>query len=259
MKHLSIAKKDDFSPYGCPEGTSSIRTWCASLISHHLCMVTGSCCVSQTWGQRNTRSWARLSQHQIPGTSGQCRDSFSSGERQRGQAGRKEPFSTFSCLYSWALFQKHQCSALDKIFYIFFSRLATGRLPLAADLSAQEDRKYRADHSWSVKPKIKIKYTQCQLPTLRLSKENPPLNRGIKNICFTNPRSPLACLAITAQEIRSGLGPLISHLLLSFRNMTNLMLKTPSQQETWVNTRGKTGKRTNQKHPPHLLVFLKIC
>lgn len=174
-----------------------------------------------------------------------------------GTGREKGAIQHFLLLYSWALFQKHQCSALDKIFYIFFSRLATGRLPLAADLSAQEDRKYRADHSWSVKPKIKIKYTQCQLPTLGLSKENPPLNRGIKNICFTNPRSPLACLAITAQEIRSGLGPLISHLLLSFRNKTNLMLKTPSQQETWVNTRGKTGKRTNQKHPPPPPCFLK--
>lgn len=269
MKHLSIAKKTNFSPFGCPEGTSSIRTWSASLTSHHLCMITGSCCVSQTWGQRNTRSWARLSQHQIPGTRGQCRDSFSSGESQRGQVGRKEPFSNFSCLYSWVLFQKHQCSALDKIFHIFFSCLATGRLSLAADLSAQEkDRKYRADHSWRVKPKIKIKYIQChkikyihcQLPTLGLSKQKTPLNRGIKNICFTDPRGPLACLHIAAQEIRSGLGLLISYLLLSFKNMTNLMLKTPSQQETWVNTRGKTGKRTNQKHrPPHLLVFLKIC
>lgn len=59
------------------------------------------------------------------------------------------------------------------------------------------------------------------------------LNRGLKNVCFTDLKAPLGCLCIVAQEIGSGLGLLISHLLLSFKNMTtSLMLKTPKQQET---------------------------
>lgn len=146
------------------------RDMCTSPTAHCLCMVTGTHCAS--------RHGARAEQGPEPGFASttslaqgnNAGNSFSPEESQMGQAERKEALQQFSCLYTWALFHKCQWSPLDKILFVlfFFVCLATGSLPSATDLSAQDkDRKCRADHSWQVKSKIKIKYVQFQLPTLR--------------------------------------------------------------------------------------------
>lgn len=88
-----------------------------------------------------------------------------------GRAGRKEAIQQFLLPFYLSTLSETPVLCSRQDFLYFFFHLATGRLPLTTDLSTQDrDRKYRADHSRRVKPEIEIKYIQCQLPTLRLSK-----------------------------------------------------------------------------------------
>lgn len=149
------------------------------------------------------------------------------------------PFGSFSCCYTWALLQKHQCFTLGEIFF------------------SQKLHKMRTEDMELTIHKI---YTvlAVNIEVEQVRKGKKPLNRRVGNVFLTDFKGPLGCLSIVAQEIRLGLGLMISYLLSSFKNMAIIqMFKSPKQEEeTWAETRGK-GTSQNHSTPHHTLA--SVC